>query len=97
MVRACRVTIKDMEGVSHTADVTAETLYEAVALGLVALRGKDWVSGIAEGFNVVQVSVTDIPVKHSVTLKDFNAWLGRAGRVPKEITSRQRVKKILGL
>ena len=34
--RACRVTIKDMEGVDHTVSVTASTLYEAIALGLVA-------------------------------------------------------------
>jgi hypothetical protein len=30
-VRSCRVTIKDMDGVKHTVEVTAETLYEAVA------------------------------------------------------------------
>jgi hypothetical protein len=35
-VRSCRVTITDLEGISHTVEVTAETLYEAVALGLVA-------------------------------------------------------------
>ena len=39
--RTCRVTITDLEGVSHTADVTATTLYEAIALGLVGLRESD--------------------------------------------------------
>jgi hypothetical protein len=43
-VRSCRVTIRDMEGVDHTAHVTASTLYEAVALGLASLRGQEWVS-----------------------------------------------------
>ncbi len=43
-VRSCRVTIKDLEGVKHTVEVTAETLYEAVALGFVAIRGNDWVT-----------------------------------------------------
>jgi hypothetical protein len=63
-VRSCRVTIKDMDGVKHTVEVTAETLYEAVALGLVALRGNDWVMGISQGLNTVQVSVVDIPIEH---------------------------------
>jgi hypothetical protein len=37
-VRSCKVTIEDMNGVRHTVDVTAESLYEAVALGLGAMK-----------------------------------------------------------
>jgi hypothetical protein len=44
--RSCRVTISDLEGVTHTVEVTASSLYEAIALGLVALRGNNWVMGI---------------------------------------------------
>lgn len=40
-VRSCRVTIQDMDGVSHTVEVTAATLYEAVAQGLAAIRGNE--------------------------------------------------------
>ncbi len=36
-----RVTIQDSEGVSHTVEVTAATLYEAVAQGLAAIRGSE--------------------------------------------------------
>jgi hypothetical protein len=36
--RTCRVTITDLESVSHTVEVTATTLYEAIALRLAALR-----------------------------------------------------------
>lgn len=96
-VRSCRVSIKDMDGVKHTVEVTAETLYEAVALGLVAVRGNDWVVGIAQGLNVVEVSVVDVPIKHSVKLQDFNAWLERTAGAPREISKRQRIKSILGL
>jgi hypothetical protein len=96
-VRSCRVTIKDLEGVKHTVEVTAETLYEAVALGLVAIRGNDWVMGIAQGINSVQVSVVDIPIEHSVRIQDFNAWLERTAGSPKEISKRSRIKAILGL
>jgi len=96
-VRSCRVTIKDLDGVKHTVEVTAETLYEAVALGLVALRGNDWVMGVAQGLNTVQVSVVDIPIKHSVKIKDFHDWLERSTGAPREISKRSRIKAILGL
>ena len=39
--RTCRVTITDLEDVSHTIEVTETTLYEAIALGFVALREND--------------------------------------------------------
>jgi hypothetical protein len=53
---------KDMDGVSHTVEVTAATPYEAVAQGLAAIRGNEWVVGIAQGLNVVKVSVADARV-----------------------------------
>ena len=34
-VRSCKVTVKDMDGVNYTVEVTAGSLYEAVALGIV--------------------------------------------------------------
>jgi hypothetical protein len=96
-VRSCRVTIRDLEGVDHTVQVTASTLYEAVALGLASLRREDWVGAIPEGLNAVRVSVMNIPIEHSVNLRDFNAWLRRDGGTPRERTDRHRVRDILGL
>jgi hypothetical protein len=96
-VRSCRVTITDLEGVSHTVEVTAATLYEAVALGLAAIRGNQWVRGIPDGFKPVRVRVTDIPVDHEVQLKDFTNWLERRGNSPKEVTDRKKIRDILGL
>jgi hypothetical protein len=94
-VRSCRVTVTDTEGVSHTVEVTASTLYEAVALGLKAIRGHDWVQGLSEDFGIVRVSVTDIPVEHTVKIRDFNAWLQRSARSPKGVSTRSRTQEIL--
>ena len=46
----------DLDGVKHSVEVTASTLYEAVALGLAAIREQDWKGEIAEGLNTVDVS-----------------------------------------
>jgi len=51
-VRSCRVTIQDLDGTSHTAEVTASSLFEAVAQGLSALRKNEWVEGIEERFGL---------------------------------------------
>jgi hypothetical protein len=85
-----------MQDVSHTVEVTAESLYEAVALGLKAIRGGDWVEGLREQFKV-DVSVSEIPVRHSVEIKEFNSWLQREGGAPRDLVQRKRARKILGL
>jgi hypothetical protein len=96
--RSCRVTIRDIDGVSHTAEVMAASLYEAVAQGLAAIRGNEWVAGIGDGpLNVVKVSVADVRVEHEVKLADFTSWLERSGRSPREVTQRQRIRSILGM
>ena len=51
-VRSCRMTIQDLDGTSNTAEVTASSLFEAVAQGLSALRKNEWVEGIEERFGL---------------------------------------------
>lgn len=96
-VRSCRVTITDLEGVAHSVSVTAGTLYEAVALGLAAIRTDDWVVGIPEGLNTVKVRVSDVSVEHSVKLADFLRWVERKGGSPREKSDRGRIRGIIGL
>lgn len=95
--RSCRVTIRDIEGVEHTVCVTASSLYEAVALGLAALHGQEWVAGVSTGLDAVKVSVVDVPVEHSVKLKDFTQWLERPGGSPRDVAQRHRVREVLRL
>ena len=78
-------------------EVTAATLYEAVAQGLAAIRGNDWVAGIAQGLNAVRVSVADVRVEHEVKLTDFTKWVDRTGGSPREMSDRQRIRAILGM
>jgi len=96
-LRSCRVTIQDMNGVSHTVEVTAATLYEAVAQGLAAIKGQEWVGEIADGLNVVRVSVVPVRVEHEVKMMDFTKWLERKGGSPREMCDRHRIRSILGM
>jgi hypothetical protein len=96
-VRSCRVTVQDPDGISHTAEVTASSLFEAVAQGLAALRKREWVEGIEERFGTVKVSVADVRVEHQVKIADFMNWLERPGRTPREVSQRHSIRAILGM
>jgi hypothetical protein len=96
-VRSCKVTVQDMDGVSHTVEVTAETLYEAVALGMAAIRTDEWVTGIATGLNPVKIRVANPTVEHEVKLGDFTKWLERSSGAPRDIMHRKRIRSILGM
>jgi hypothetical protein len=74
-----------MRDIEHTIDVTAETLYEAIAAALAALQQDSWVEEIAQGLNTVSVLVQQPPVKHEAKMKDFLSWLGRPGGSPAEV------------
>jgi len=74
LVRSRRVTIRDWEGVTHTVEVTAATLYDAVALGLAAIRGNGWVAGGGAGINCGVSVVADVRIEQEVKLMEFAEW-----------------------
>jgi hypothetical protein len=84
-------------GIAHSVEVTAETLYEAVGQGLAAIRGQEWVAGLAQGMNVIRLTVANIPVQHEVRLQDFTKWLEKSGGSPREVSQRWEIRKILGM
>ena len=93
--RACKVSVTDIGEVEHTIEVTAETLYEAVAIALASLRQDNWVREIGQGLTTVSVLVQPPPVRHQVKMKDFLSWLERPGGSPAEISLREKVRKML--
>jgi allophanate hydrolase subunit 1 len=95
VLRTCTVAIKDLRDVERSTEVTAETLYEAIAMALAALQQDNWVGEIGQGFTTVTVVVRQPPVKHE-EMKDFVSWLGRQGRSPAEVVLKQKLEKILG-
>jgi hypothetical protein len=62
-----------MSEVSHRVVVSAESLYEAVALGIATIREEDWVEALRHEYGTVDVSVSETPARHLVQMKEFNA------------------------
>ena len=96
VLRNCTVAVKDVQDVEHSIEVSAETLYEAIATALAALQQDNWVGEIGQGFTTVSVLVQQPAVKHEVKMKDFLSWLNRQGRSPAEVILKQKLEKILG-
>jgi len=96
-LRACTVTIHDLNDVAHSLDVSAATLYEAVGQALAAMRGNEWVGELGKGLTTVAVKIRQPEVTHTVKIKDFENWLNRRGKTPAEIVLKTRVRQLLGM
>ena len=48
-LRTCTVSFTGPSGVRHSVEVTAESIYEAAALGVSALKSDGWADAIAPG------------------------------------------------
>jgi hypothetical protein len=95
--KACTVVVHDLNDTAHQLDVTAETLYEAVAQALATVRGHDWVGEIGRGLTTVTVKVRNPEVTHIVKVQDFENWLNRGCKSPKETVLKARLRQMLGM
>jgi hypothetical protein len=93
--RKCLVSIRDGEGIEHIAEVTAESLYEAGALGLQQFRRAEWSREASLDAGTLRVEVCESTF-YNVKATELEAWLKRSGGAPRDIVERQRVKSRLG-
>ena len=84
----------DIDGIEHTASVSADTLFEAVARGLKAIRESVWAGQMPEGITTVRVCPAPPDVEHRVKVSEFKSWLNRTGGSPAETVHRKKVKAI---
>jgi hypothetical protein len=87
----CLVSYVDTSGIRHTVEVEADSLYEAVVLGVRAFREHDCEPGEVRPIDVeMRKSIT-----HSVNLRRVQEWLQGASRSPKEKVVKERLKELL--
>jgi len=96
-LKACTVVVHDLNGTAHSLDVTAETLYEAVAQAIASVHGHEWVGDIGKGLTTVTVKVRNPEVTHVVKIQDFENWLSRGCKSPADTALKARLRKMLGM
>jgi hypothetical protein len=96
-LKACTVIVHDLNETGHAIDVTAESLYEAIAQAFATLRGHDWVGEIGRGLTTVTVKVRHPEVTHVLKIQDFENWLNRGCKSPAETALKMRLRQMLGI
>ena len=92
-IRTCKVTCRDPQGVEHTVEVSAQSVFEAVAQALRVFREYEWCD-LALAASVL-VRIRQPEVEHRVQIRDFYNWLEGAGKSPAEMALKSRLRDIL--
>jgi hypothetical protein len=93
--RSCLVTFTDSRGIRHSVEVTAESLFEAGALAVSALRQAGFVEDVPGPASSLEIEVREPAVKHIVTLAQLQRWANGATRSPVEKIKRDRLRELL--
>jgi hypothetical protein len=94
----CRVSWTDSDHIEHSAEVDAETLYEAVALAIAEFR-QDAVNTSEPGaMTEFTIKVFRRPTEHKLRLNQVQRWAAHTtADGPVGIVKRQRVRSLLGI
>ncbi len=95
-VRTCRVSCRDMADIEHSVEVTASSLFEAVAHALRIFRENEWVDELGHGRTLLVVRIKQPEVEHQVLIKDFEQWLNSHPKSPADMSLKSRLRELLG-
>ena len=93
-LKTCKISCRDSNGAEHTVEITARSLYEAVARGLHVLRQNDWVDRINPN-SAIAITVKEPEIEHRVRIKDFENWLASNGKSPAEQALKSDLRALL--
>jgi hypothetical protein len=93
-LRTCTVSFTSPSGVRHSVEVTAESIYEAAALGVSALKNSGWADAIAPGTEL-DVQVREPATCHRLTVHQIRRWCDGAAVSPDETLKKRRLKQLL--
>jgi hypothetical protein len=95
--RTCIVSFVDRAGICHSVEVTAESLYEAVVVGIAEFRRCDLMERAVPGpGTTVRVSVKAPATEHHVSIASVRDWLAGVTRSPKERATKEQLRALLG-
>jgi hypothetical protein len=99
-VAFCRVTYRDIEGIDHSVEVEANSLYEVIAQPVKKVSARLCL-GLVSTWPSCQFHVKvlkDTPVTYSVSLDKVQSFaLHGTAKGPEEILRKKRIRELLGL
>ena len=92
--KACRVSFTDVEGIRHSVEVMADSLYEAVVLGLKALKKSAWIESVGPGTRL-EIQVIEPATVHVLAVAQLTRWLGGGATNPVELVKKKKLRELL--
>jgi hypothetical protein len=94
-LRACRVSFTDTEGITHAAQVSASSLYEAAALALAEFKRCGLMDATPGPATRLTVAVDAPTTLHELPMRKLTAWLEAGGKSPNEQAVKVRLRDLL--
>jgi hypothetical protein len=95
-LRVCTVGFKAPTGISHSVEVSAETLMEAAGYGLALLKKDGWIEGLGPGTRL-EITVREPATHHTISVSQFERWLKETVSLPGDVLRRAKLKQALGV
>lgn len=93
----CTVSFVDENGIEHTAEVIASSLYEAGALALKAFIADTFIHEKPTPATALKISVMAPLTTHELKIATLQKWAERPARSPADMTQRQCIRQLLGM
>lgn len=91
----CQVAFIDSDGVEHSIEVDAESLYEAVALAIAEFRPGEISIDAPGPMTEFRVTVLRKPIEHKIRLKQVMRWAGPTTKEgPGGVVRRENVRRL---
>jgi len=87
--RTCTVSFTGPDGIRHSVNVQAETLYEAVVLAIRAFREHECAPGAGSQLEV------EARVTHRVSMAKVQDWLRSSAKSPSDKIMKERLKGLV--
>ena len=84
------MTAKGLDGVVHSVEVQASTLFEAAAAALTMFRDHGWSAEALTPNAVLRVEVQVPAMVHDVPLKAVEQWLQSPSTSPRDSAAKRR-------
>ena len=92
--RTCLVSFTDSEGIRHSVEVTAGTLYEAAVLAIAQFRNCGFTANAPGPATRLTVAIKQPGTIHDVQWGKVETWIQSAGK-PNEQAMKSRLRELL--
>jgi hypothetical protein len=91
--RPCTVSFTDTDGITHSIEITASSLFEAAMLAVAEFRRSGFAEATLGPATRLTVRVRQPEMSHTVSVSRLQSWLDRTGS-PSEQVVKRRLREV---